>query len=34
MDHAVALARERDCSAVIGVDGDGDRIVFGNGRAS
>ncbi len=32
MDHAVALAREQNCTAVVGVDGDGDRIVFGDGR--
>lgn len=32
MNAAVALAGARDCHAVIGVDGDGDRIVFGDRR--
>ncbi len=32
MANAVALACQRECDAVIGVDGDGDRIVFGDRR--
>jgi phosphomannomutase len=32
MNDAVALARDRNCHAVIGADGDGDRIVFGSSR--
>lgn len=32
MACAVELAGRRDCSVVIGVDGDGDRIVFGDRR--
>jgi phosphomannomutase len=32
MDRACALARETNASIVIGVDGDGDRIVFGDHR--
>lgn len=32
MNDAVQLAAERDAHAVIGVDGDGDRIVFGDRR--
>jgi len=32
MKDAVALAAARDCQAVLGVDGDGDRIVFGDRR--
>ena len=32
MNAAVALAAEKDCDAVIGIDGDGDRIVFGDRR--
>lgn len=32
MDEAVACAAEHDCHAVIGLDGDGDRIVFGDRR--
>jgi phosphomannomutase len=32
MTAAVALAKERNCQAVIGIDGDGDRIVFGDSR--
>jgi len=30
MNAAVTLAAERNCDAVIGIDGDGDRIVFGD----
>jgi phosphomannomutase len=30
MDEALALAKDRALSAVIGLDGDGDRIVFGD----
>ena len=32
MKSAIALAAEKDCQAVIGIDGDGDRIVFGSPR--
>ena len=32
MDRAVALCAEQNCDALIGVDGDGDRIVFGDRR--
>ncbi|MDM8007700.1 MAG: hypothetical protein QUV05_16285 [Phycisphaerae bacterium] len=32
MDRAVALASQRNCTVVTGVDGDGDRIVFGTSR--
>jgi phosphomannomutase len=32
MDRACALAREVNADVVLGVDGDGDRIVFGDGR--
>jgi len=32
MEAAVRLAAERKCHAVVGVDGDGDRIVFGEPR--
>jgi phosphomannomutase len=32
MTAAVALAGETGCQAAIGIDGDGDRIVFGDGR--
>ncbi len=32
MDQAVALASAEGADVVIGVDGDGDRIVFGDGR--
>lgn len=32
MNGAVALAGARNCDAVIGIDGDGDRIVFGDRR--
>src|SRR5690606_11817345 len=32
MADAISLAGERDCQVVIGVDGDGDRIVFGDRR--
>ena len=32
MDAAVALARQLRSTAAIGIDGDGDRIVFGDGR--
>jgi len=32
MDRAVELGRARSCSAVIGLDGDGDRVVLGDGR--
>lgn len=32
MDTAVKLAAERNCVAVIGLDGDGDRLVFGDRR--
>lgn len=32
MAAAVQLAAERKCDAVIGIDGDGDRIVFGDRR--
>ena len=32
MNAAVALAAEKNCDAVLGVDGDGDRIVFGDRR--
>jgi phosphomannomutase len=32
MDAAIKLAAEKHCDAVIGVDGDGDRIVFGDRR--
>ena len=32
MDAAVSLARKKGCTAVIGTDGDGDRLVFGDGR--
>ncbi len=32
MNDAVKLASEKNCHAVIGVDGDGDRIVFGDRR--
>jgi phosphomannomutase len=32
MNAAVELARQENADAVIGVDGDGDRIVFGDGR--
>ncbi len=30
MDRAVAFAAEKNCLAVIGLDGDGDRVVFGD----
>lgn len=30
MNDAVALAAEKNCDVVIGVDGDGDRVVFGD----
>ncbi len=32
MDGAVALAKETNADLVIGIDGDGDRLVFGDGR--
>ena len=32
MNAAVALAAEKNCDAVFGIDGDGDRIVFGDRR--
>jgi phosphomannomutase len=32
MDNAVAFAAETDCIATIGLDGDGDRVVFGDRR--
>jgi phosphomannomutase len=32
MNAAVALAGETNCHAVLGIDGDGDRIVFGDRR--
>jgi phosphomannomutase len=32
MKNAIALAGEKHCQAVIGIDGDGDRIVFGSSR--
>jgi phosphomannomutase len=32
MKGAIALAAEKKCQAVIGIDGDGDRIVFGSSR--
>ncbi len=32
MKAAVALAAEKNCQAVIGIDGDGDRMVFGSSR--
>ncbi len=32
MDAALKRAGERNCDAVIGIDGDGDRIVFGDRR--
>lgn len=32
MADAVALAKHRNCDAVLGIDGDGDRIVFGDRR--
>jgi phosphomannomutase len=32
MKQAVELAAQRNCDAVIGIDGDGDRIVFGDRR--
>ena len=32
MDAAVALARQHKAHAVLGIDGDGDRIVFGDSR--
>lgn len=32
MNHAVKIAGEKECQAVIGIDGDGDRIVFGDRR--
>jgi phosphomannomutase len=32
MDGAVELAKQQKCHAVIGIDGDGDRIVFGDAR--
>ncbi|MBI4579574.1 MAG: hypothetical protein HY718_07730 [Planctomycetes bacterium] len=32
MDRAVAAAAEKDCVAAIGLDGDGDRVVFGDRR--
>jgi phosphomannomutase len=32
MTRAVELAAEKGCQAVIGIDGDGDRIVFGSPR--
>lgn len=32
MASAVELARQRDCQLVVGVDGDGDRLVFGDHR--
>ncbi len=32
MQRAVAMAAERNCLAVIGLDGDGDRVVFGDRR--
>lgn len=32
MDEAIELARTKNCLAVIGLDGDGDRVVFGGQR--
>lgn len=32
MDAAISLARTKGSTAVIGTDGDGDRLVFGDGR--
>lgn len=32
LDHATRIAADHDCHAVIGLDGDGDRIVFGDRR--
>ena len=32
MNAAIALAAETNCQAVLGIDGDGDRIVFGDRR--
>lgn len=32
MDHAVSLAARHDAAAVVGLDGDGDRLVFGDRR--
>jgi len=32
MDRAIELARQSGCQVVLGVDGDGDRIVFGDAR--
>lgn len=32
MDRAIELAQQRRCQVVLGVDGDGDRIVFGDAR--
>ncbi|MGF1633994.1 MAG: hypothetical protein ACFCVE_09120 [Phycisphaerae bacterium] len=32
MQEATDLAKANDCQAVLGIDGDGDRIVFGDGR--
>lgn len=32
MERAMAIAAERDCAVVLGLDGDGDRIVFGDRR--
>jgi len=32
MNAAVAMAAEKKCDAVLGIDGDGDRIVFGDRR--
>jgi len=32
MDGAVALAKETNADLLIGIDGDGDRLVFGDGR--
>ena len=32
MNAAVALAAEKNCDVVLGIDGDGDRIVFGDRR--